>query len=64
LQRFRPVAFYDLIGFKQAIDLTQQDDEPKPSFGAMGLGPALNLPDDCARCAAAIWRSRTSRVCA
>jgi len=44
----RSLAFYELIGFRRIIDFTQQDGAPAPDFGALGLGPVLNLPDDCA----------------
>lgn len=44
----RSLAFYELLGFRQTIDFTQHDGAPTPSFGAMGLGPVLGLPDDCA----------------
>lgn len=41
----RSFAFYTAIGFKPVVDFGA-DSDPR-SFGERGLGPVLNLPDDC-----------------
>lgn len=40
----RSLAFYRLIGFEIVLDFTACGDA---SFGEVGLGPVLRLPDDC-----------------
>ncbi len=41
----RSLAFYRLIGFEIVLDFSTSGDA---GFGAVGLGPVLRLPDDCA----------------
>lgn len=44
----RALAFYELIGFRQIVDLNEMDGRPLPTLGEQGLGPVLALPNDCA----------------
>lgn len=44
----RSLGFYKLIGFRELTDLAApRDGKAPPSFGSLGLGPILGLPDDC-----------------
>lgn len=40
----RSLAFYRLIGFEIVVDFAETEDR---SFGEIGLGPVLRLPNDC-----------------
>ncbi|WP_170984615.1 VOC family protein [Rhodoligotrophos defluvii] len=42
----RSLAFYRLIGFEVVLDFDNRPG-PRRSFGEIGLGPILALPDDC-----------------
>jgi glyoxylase I family protein len=42
----KSLAFYELIGFEKILDF-EAAPGPARSFGQAGLGPVLNLPDDC-----------------
>src|SRR5689334_8412825 len=45
----RALKFYELIGFRRIVDFNRRNDgSATPTFGAGGLGPILNLPDNCA----------------
>lgn len=44
----RALAFYELIGFRQIVDLNEMDGAPLPTLGEQGLGPVLGLPANCA----------------
>lgn len=44
----RALAFYSLLGFRLLVDLTREGEAEAPDFGAVGLGPVLRLPQDCA----------------
>ena len=44
----RSLAFYQLLGFRQIVDFNQLPSGPAPSFGELGLGPVLGLPNNCA----------------
>lgn len=43
----RSLAFYQMLGFRPLVDFEEVTAEGRRTFGAKGLGPVLNLPDDC-----------------
>lgn len=43
----RSLAFYQGLGFRQLVDFEETSPAGRRTFGAKGLGPVLNLPDDC-----------------
>lgn len=43
----RSLAFYQMLGFRQLVDFEENTPTGRRTFGAKGLGPVLNLPDDC-----------------
>lgn len=42
----RSLAFYQLIGFEVLLDFERRPG-PRRTFGEIGLGPVLGLPEDC-----------------
>jgi len=43
----RSLAFYQQLGFRRLVDFEETSPAGRRTFGAKGLGPVLNLPDDC-----------------